>query len=98
MCMRTEAEAPAHDARGILSVIIPVLNEVRSIEQVIRKVQKVRLHKEIIVVDDGSTDGTRCVLSKLAPASNMKILWHERNRGKAAAIRTALTSANGEFV
>ncbi len=64
----------------------------------IRNVQEVALRKEIIVVDDGSTDGTRGLLSKLAPASNVKILRHERNRGKGSAIRAALASASGEFV
>ena len=82
----------------MLSVIIPVHNEVSSIERVIRSVQELTLLKEIIVVDDGSTDGTRGLLSKLAPDSNVKILFHERNCGKGAAIRSALACASGEFV
>lgn len=90
--------SPERDPRGMLSVIIPVLNEVSSIERVIRSVQEVALRKEIIVVDDGSTDGTRELLSQLTPSSCLKILWHERSRGKGAAIRTALAGAFGEFV
>jgi dolichol-phosphate mannosyltransferase len=98
MRMLTADEAPEPNPPGMLSVIIPVHNEVSSIEHVIRSVQQLPLLKEIIVVDDGSTDGTRGLLSKLAPASNVKILVHERNRGKGAAIRSALASASGEFV
>jgi len=82
----------------MLSVIIPVFNEAGSIEQVIRNVQQVALPMEIIVVDDGSTDGTDSILRKLAAASGVKLLRHGRNRGKGAAIRTALAAASGEFV
>jgi dolichol-phosphate mannosyltransferase len=96
--MLTHDEAPEPGPPGMLSVIIPVHNEVSSIERVIRSVQELTLLKEIIVVDDGSTDGTRGLLSKLPPASNLKILLHERKRGKGAVIRSALASASGEFV
>jgi dolichol-phosphate mannosyltransferase len=98
MRMLTGNEAAERGPQAMLSVIIPVLNEVSSIERVIRSVQEVALTKEIIVVDDGSTDGTRELLSKLTPASNLKILRHERTRGKGAAIRAALARASGDFV
>lgn len=98
MRMHTGNEAAERGRHGMLSVIIPVLNEASSIERVIRSVQEVALLKEIIVVDDGSTDGTRELLSKLAPAANLKILRRERTRGKGAAVRAALASASGDFV
>lgn len=98
MPMPTGNEAAERAPHGMLSVIIPVLDEASSIERVIRRVQEMSLPKEIIVVDDGSTDGTRELLSKLATASNLKILRHERTRGKGASIRAALASASGDFV
>jgi glycosyltransferase involved in cell wall biosynthesis len=78
-----------------LSVIIPVYNEKECIENVIERVKKVLIEKEIIVVDDGSTDGTRELLSKIG---GIILLLHERNRGKGAAVRTALKKASGNIV
>ena len=79
-----------------LTVIIPVFNEVRTILKVIEKVQEVPLKKEIIVVDDGSTDGTRDVLEGCG--GEIKIFFHETNQGKGAAIRTAIPHVTGDIV
>src|SRR5205823_2721226 len=79
------------------SVIIPVYNEARSIELVIQRVRATGLAHEIIVVDDGSTDGTFDCLLKLRTIPGLKLVRHQGNRGKGAAIRTGLQHATGEF-
>jgi dolichol-phosphate mannosyltransferase len=81
-----------------LSVIIPVYNEERTIAEVIRKVRAVRLDKEIIVVDDGSSDGTVNILRELR--NEGQILLHESriNLGKGAAVRIGLTYIGGDIV
>lgn len=78
-----------------LSVIVPVYNEVDHIKQVLNAVQKVHISKEIIVVDDCSQDGTTRVLSK---CSDIKTLFHNRNKGKGAAIRSGLTMTSGDYI
>ncbi|OGP88804.1 MAG: glycosyl transferase [Deltaproteobacteria bacterium RBG_16_48_10] len=79
-----------------LTVIIPVFNEARTILKVIERVKKVPIEKEVIVVDDASTDGTREILEK--SGEGVKLLFHETNQGKGAAIRTALPHVTGEMV
>ncbi|KPK67768.1 hypothetical protein AMJ87_12880 [candidate division WOR_3 bacterium SM23_60] len=78
-----------------LSVIVPVYNEVDHIEQVLSTIQKVHISKEIIVVDDCSQDGTTHVLSK---RSDIKTLFHQKNKGKGAAIRSGLAVTSGDYV
>lgn len=83
----------------ILSIIIPVFNEERTIKELIEKVQKVKLpgvKKEIIVVDDCSTDSTKEVLKNIK--SNFLYVKHNNNLGKGASIRTGLKKAKGDFV
>jgi glycosyltransferase involved in cell wall biosynthesis len=80
-----------------LSIIIPVFNEVNTIANIIQKVQSADYDKEIIVVDDASTDGTKDVLQKLSQQPKIKIFYHERNRGKGAAIRTAIKNITGNI-
>ena len=81
-----------------LSVLIPVYNEKDTILELIRRVEAVALPvgKELIVVDDGSTDGTRELLGTLG--SRAVVVLHERNHGKGAALRTALSRATGDIV
>jgi glycosyltransferase involved in cell wall biosynthesis len=80
-----------------LSVVIPVYNEKRWIHEVIRRVQAVRIPKEIILVDDGSTDGTRELLAELKD-DNAKVILQPKNQGKGAALREGLRHATGSIV
>lgn len=80
-----------------LSVIMPVFNESRTLLEILRLVRAAPFEKEIIIVDDGSGDGTREILSAIKDPQ-IKILHHERNKGKGAAVRTALSSVTGNIV
>jgi len=80
-----------------LSIIIPVYNEQDTIEETLRRVQAVEANKEIIIVDDGSTDGTREILQGYH-ANGCQILFHPANQGKGSAIRTALPYVTGDIV
>lgn len=78
-----------------LSVIIPVYNEAAGVEKIINVVKAVPVDKEIIVVDDYSTDGTR---DKLKLIDGIRLLFHPKNMGKGAAIRTGTKDATGDIV
>jgi glycosyltransferase involved in cell wall biosynthesis len=80
-----------------ISVIIPVYNERATIREILRKVQAVQLEKEILIIDDGSHDGTRAILADLADA-NVRVFLHPANQGKGAAVRTGLAHVTGELV
>ncbi len=83
-----------------LSVIIPVYNERNTIQEILRRVRQVDLgdiDRELIVVDDGSTDGTRDILS-MEYDSTTKIILHDTNKGKGAALRTGLAHATGDLI
>lgn len=79
-----------------LSVVIPVYNEAETILQILKKVEEASFDKEIVVVDDASTDKTRQLLEKFG--EGIKVLFHETNQGKGAAIRTALSHVTGDIV
>jgi dolichol-phosphate mannosyltransferase len=85
---------------GCVSVIVPVYNEVAHVDELLQAIHASPVKKEIIIVDDGSTDGTREKLRAMALANqnDVTIVFHEKNCGKGAAIRTALEYARGEFV
>lgn len=80
------------------SIVIPVYNEATTIATLLARVSAVPIAKEIIIVDDCSTDGTREVVAGLAAKPDLKVLFHERNRGKGAALRTGFTHATGDIV
>lgn len=81
----------------LLSVIVPVYNEARTIRQILEKINSVNIDKEVIVVEDGSNDGTDKILRAIN-YENLKIIYHGSNRGKGAAFLTGLSNATGEFV
>ena len=82
----------------ILSVIIPVYNEKETILQVIEHVLRLDFVREVIVVDDGSTDGTVGLLKNAAFENRVKLIFHDRNRGKGAALRTGFGHVSGDIV
>jgi dolichol-phosphate mannosyltransferase len=84
--------------KGCVSVIVPVYNEAAHVDELLQAIQASPVHKEIIVVDDGSTDGTREKLHALPSIDGLTIVFHEKNCGKGAAIRTALAYSRGEYV
>lgn len=81
-----------------LTVIIPVYNEVNNISEIIKRVQATKLAKEIIIVDDGSKDGTRDILKKLDGKKKVRVILHERNQGKGAAVVTGMKAALGDVL
>jgi dolichol-phosphate mannosyltransferase len=97
--------APRHDLtatndrwKGYVSVIVPVYNEAAHLDELLRAIHASPVKKQIIIVDDGSTDGTREKLQALPPIDDVTVVFHGKNYGKGAAIRTALAYARGEYV
>ncbi len=81
-----------------LSVVIPVYNERHTLAEMLRRVRAVPIHKEIILVDDGSTDGTREFLREMAGDPDLRIVFHPHNRGKGAALKTGFLHVTGDIV
>jgi glycosyltransferase involved in cell wall biosynthesis len=81
-----------------LSVVIPVYNEIETLETVVRRVQDVADPGEIILVDDGSSDGSTELIKKLGEEDGIRACCHEQNRGKGAALRTGFQEATGDVV
>ena len=85
--------------RMTVSVVIPAYNEFATVEKLLRRVAAVPMAKEVVVVDDDSTDGTRPLLAELQERGLIdRLLLHERNRGKGAALRTGFAHATGDVV
>jgi glycosyltransferase involved in cell wall biosynthesis len=94
------AEVPGSASRyRKLSVIVPVYNERNTVAEIVRQMRAVDLplEREIVIVDDGSNDGTRDILEQLAD-STVRVILHPANRGKGAAIRTGLAQVSGDLV
>lgn len=83
-----------------VSVVIPCYNEIKTIEDIVERVESLGLVDEIVIVDDGSTDGTRELLREMKALNkeHLTILFHEENQGKGAALVTGFTVANGDVI
>ncbi len=99
------AAEPVADAAGgaapadfLLSVVIPVFNERRWLPEVVRRVRAVPVPKEIIVVDDGSTDGTREWLREIDGRDGIRVVYQPANRGKGAALREGFKRVRGDVI
>lgn len=79
-----------------LSVIIPIYNEKDTLEEIISRVQQTELADEVILVDDGSVDGTRDIVRKFEGREGFKVILHEKNQGKGAAVRSGFDAATGD--
>jgi hypothetical protein len=95
---RQSPVATSNRWHGRVSVIVPVYNEAAHVDELLQAIQASPVKKEIIIVDDGSTDGTREKLKALPHLDHVTIVFHQKNCGKGAAIRTALAYAHGEYV
>ncbi len=93
------APTPLPWERVVLSVVVPCYNEVGTVESLLRRVREVPLRLEVIVVDDGSTDGTRDLLPSLEEQGLIdKLIFHEKNAGKGTALRSGFAAASGDVV
>jgi glycosyltransferase involved in cell wall biosynthesis len=81
-----------------LTVIIPVYNESKTIEEIVRRVKHMQAATEILIVDDGSTDGTRAVLAGLDGKEGVRVIFKEKNEGKGSAVRTGIQEARGDVL
>ena len=82
----------------VLTVVIPVFNELNTIGRILSRVSALPLNLELVIVDDYSTDGTREVLQKLDGLEKVKVILQEKNAGKGAALRTGFEHASGDFI
>jgi glycosyltransferase involved in cell wall biosynthesis len=96
---RRRGRTPISPETVLLSVLVPIYNERDTIEQIVDMIRSVPVGKEIICVDDGSSDGTREVLERLLAAGLVdRVILQPKNRGKGAAIRAALAASTGNVV
>ena len=81
-----------------ISVIVPVYNERKTIQEILRRIQATDLVSEIVVVDDGSTDGTREILQEMDNGASVRVVFHEKNQGKGAAVRQGIQISKGDVI
>ncbi len=81
-----------------VSVVIPVYNEIHTIREIVERVQRTGIPSEIVIVDDGSKDGTRDLLKEMDGKDGVRVILHEKNQGKGAAVVTGMCSATGDVL
>ena len=84
-----------------VSIVVPVYNEIGTIEEILNRILSINvmgIEKEVIVVDDFSTDGTRESLQRFSSIKKIKVLYHDKNKGKGAALRTGFEAVTGDYV
>lgn len=81
-----------------ITILVPTYNEIHTIQEILKRVQAAEIAEEILVIDDGSTDGTRGILQELDGIGKIKAIFHEQNRGKGAAVRTGIQHARGDVI
>ena len=81
-----------------LTVVIPIFNEVGTLQKIVERVLATGLANEILLVDDCSTDGSRDLLAELDGRNGVRVILHEMNRGKGAAVRTGIAAASGDVI
>jgi glycosyltransferase involved in cell wall biosynthesis len=91
-------ESPPLAPPASLSVVMPVFNERATLEDIVRRVLESPVVGELVIVDDGSTDGTRELLRQWTDRDKIRVVLHEQNQGKGAALRTAFAHATGDLV
>jgi glycosyltransferase involved in cell wall biosynthesis len=91
--------SPVYNHRAMkLSIVVPVYNEVGNIQEILKRVAATKLASEILVVDDGSQDGSRELLAGLNGKNHVRVILHPHNQGKGAAVRTGIEAAAGDVI
>ena len=82
----------------VLTIIIPCFNEIKTIDKIVNKIKKQKIRKQIILIDDLSTDGTKQIIRKIIYRKVDKVIYHKKNLGKGACIKSGIKHAKGQII